>query len=84
MIVAKILAIRLSTSMAYIIGDYQPAAVKGRQIQDNMLVVNEIINSQIRSKKLGMILKLDFYKAFDCIAWEYIDYMMERMGFGQK
>lgn len=42
-------------------------------IQDNIVITNELIGSKIRKQILGFLYKLDFYKAFNCVSWKYLD-----------
>jgi hypothetical protein len=51
---------------------------------DNVVVVNEIIDYAKKSKKECMVLKVDFEKAYDSVDWGFLDYMLERFGFGDK
>ncbi|EOY01010.1 Uncharacterized protein TCM_010920 [Theobroma cacao] len=50
------------------------------------MLTNEVIHS-MRGKlhnKGGIVLKLDFEKAFDRVDWEYISLVMQAMGFGHQ
>nr|GEU90858.1 putative RNA-directed DNA polymerase, eukaryota, reverse transcriptase zinc-binding domain protein [Tanacetum cinerariifolium] len=70
-IVAKLLANRLSSVIDKI-----------RQILDGPLMVSEIIDWYKKRNKRLMILKVDFEKAFDSVSWNYLDYIVLHMGFG--
>jgi hypothetical protein len=37
-----------------------------------------------RSRRSGLIFKVDFQKVFDSVLWDYIDEVMTYMGFGAK
>jgi len=37
-----------------------------------------------RKKRAGVLLKLDFEKAYDTISWVSVDRVLEEMGFGVK
>ena len=50
-----------------IIGPCQGAFVHGRQILDDILIANESVDSRKRTKKWGVIFKIDMEKAFDCV-----------------
>jgi hypothetical protein len=47
-------------------------------------MANETINYLRKKKQKVFLLKLDFHKAFDYVYWEYLDEVMECMGFGSK
>jgi hypothetical protein len=70
--------------MPYVIGDYQNALIKGRQILNGVFIANKIINHLKRRKPKGYLLKLDFHKAFDSVIWEYLDEVMACTGFGSR
>lgn len=65
---AKTLAIRLICFTVDIISEFQSPSVRGRQIHDSILIVNELVDSSMRDRLLGFIFKVDFYKAFDYVA----------------
>ena len=56
----------------------------GRQILDEALIACEAIHWIRKNKKVGVIVKLDFQKAYDLIRWCFVDYTMENMDFGLK
>ena len=53
--------------MPLFIGPCQGAFVHGRQILDDILIANELIDSRKRTKKSGVIFKFDMEKALDCV-----------------
>ena len=50
-------------------GDNQFSFVSGKQILDCCLVVNEVIDSIKKSGLGGLLLKVDFEKAYDIVEW---------------
>lgn len=58
--------------------------VEGRQIHENVLIANKLLDCRLKSKKPGIMYKIDFTKAFDHESWEFSDYLFERFGFGTK
>lgn len=49
-----------------------------------MLIANEVVDGWKKAKKKGLIIKLDFEKAYDSINWGFLFYMTSQYGSGNK
>lgn len=67
-ILAKLLAGRLKKVLNSIISDNQSAFLKDRQILDEILILNEVIDDARRTRNPCTIFKIDFEKAFDSVS----------------
>ncbi|XP_028059460.1 uncharacterized protein LOC114263159 [Camellia sinensis] len=56
---------KLSQVLPSIINETQSAFIKGRYIFDGILIANEIVEGWKKAGESGIVLKLDFEKAFD-------------------
>jgi len=83
-IVSKILSIRLKKVISKVINIKQSAFLEGRGILDSILVANEVIEEMKRKKKSCVCFKVDYEKAYDCVRWDFIYYMLGRLGFYEK
>jgi hypothetical protein len=83
-IIAKVLAARLAKVIGPLISKSQTAFLKGRQLVEGVVVVNEVIDYAKKTGKECLILKVDFEKAYDSVDWKFLDYMLQRFGFGEK
>ncbi|KAK2372487.1 hypothetical protein QL285_073613 [Trifolium repens] len=83
-ILSKVLANRLASVIGSLIPKNQSAFLKGIQLVEGVVVVNEVIDYARKRGKSCLILKVDFEKAYDSVEWEFLDYMLERFGFCQK
>ncbi|XP_071695239.1 uncharacterized protein [Rutidosis leptorrhynchoides] len=83
-VISKLLTSRLTRVMDKIISPVQSAFISGRQILDGPLILSEIIEWYKRKNRKLMIFKVDFDKAYDSVNWQFLDYMMMRIGFGVK
>ncbi|CAN6584292.1 unnamed protein product [Malus baccata var. baccata] len=83
-ILAKVITNRLKKVIPKVISENQSAFVAGKNIQDNILVVHEILHSltyQTGEDRSGMALKLDMAKAYDRVEWGFLLVMMAKLGF---
>jgi hypothetical protein len=55
--------------------------MKGRNIMNGVLALHEILHETKRRKEKGIILKLDFEKAYDKVNWEFLFNCLEIRGF---
>ncbi|KAL4385916.1 hypothetical protein GQ457_09G028800 [Hibiscus cannabinus] len=83
-LLAKVLAFRLSSVSEEIIGETQFAFSPGKQILDCVLIANEVVDYTKKRGLQGIVFKADFRKAYDFVDWNFLLFVMERMGFGKK
>jgi hypothetical protein len=79
----KILAVRLKQVLGNLISKVQSSFLPNRHILDGVLVINEIIDLAKRRKDKCLLFKVDFERAYDKVNWQFLDYMMGRMGFAE-
>jgi hypothetical protein len=69
----KILASRLMKVVDDIISENQATFIKDRNILEGLLILHEVIHELSSKKQSGIILKLDFEKAYDKVHWEFME-----------
>lgn len=86
-LISKVLSNRLKRILPAVISETQSAFVAGRLITDNILVAFETMHS-IKTKTQGnegqMAFKLDMTKAFDRVEWNFIEKLMQKLGFNHR
>eukprot|EP00253_Pinus_taeda_P002669 PITA_02669 len=82
-IVAKLLANRIKPLLQNLISPAQGGFVKGRQILDNVIQIQEALHSSYARKEQGMIIKLDMSNAFDRVNRSFLFRVLEAFGFCQ-
>ena len=82
-VIYKVLAERLKVVIDSLISPEQTAYVRGKNIIDGSLIVNEVISWARNSKKKVFLFKVDFEKAFDNLHWDYLFSILAQMGFGE-
>ena len=71
-LITKVLDRRVAIYANKLISPTQNAFVKGRNIMDGVLSLHEILNYTYVKKKVGIVLKLDFEKAYDKVNWDFL------------
>ena len=79
-----ILAERIKNCLPKIINVDQKGFINGRFIGENTRLTYDIILECIRQKIPGLIIIIDFEKAFDSIAWDFILKTLEIFNFGEQ
>ncbi len=82
-ILTKTLSNRLCKILPYIIDEDQTGYIKGRYIGSNIRLIEDIILFTKTHNLPGIILNIDFEKAFDSINWNFIDRTLEAFNFGE-
>jgi hypothetical protein len=62
--------------MNSIIASTQLAFIKGRNLVDGGVVINEVIDMTKKTCKDCMIIKVDFEKTYHSVDWSFLDYML--------
>ena len=83
-LVTKILANRLGPLLPKLVSNNQSAFVRGRNIHDNFLLVQQLARTLHRSKMPHILLKMDISKAFDTVSWPFLLEVLQHLGFGRR
>jgi hypothetical protein len=69
----KVLASRLTGVADDIISENQTTFITGRNILEGVLILHEVIHELSSKSQNGIILKLDFEKAYDKMHWDFLE-----------
>lgn len=81
-IIAKFLASRVKKVLDGLIIKEKYTFLAGRQMVDEILVVNKLVHFVKRFKKECLLVKVDFSKFYDNVPQYFLRYVMRRMRFG--
>lgn len=82
--VSKIIVSRLKGNLHDIITPNQSAFIKGRLIQDNILIAHEIfhaLKNKGRDHEEHIAIKIDMSKAYDRVEWDFLEAALLAYGF---
>ena len=86
-IISKTIANRLKKILSKLVSETQSAFMSDRLITNNILIAFETLY-HLKKKRKGKMrfvaLKLDMSKAYDRVEWNFLDKIMERLGFDNK
>ena len=82
-IITSVLAKRMKTVLNNIIGPDQRGFLKDRYIEDNTRLIYDLVQYCKDNRMDGLLLLIDFEKAFDSIEWSYITEILNRYNFGK-
>jgi len=83
-IITKVLTLRLTEAAARVISKNQTAFIPGRSILDGMVILQEVLHDLKSGKQEGIILKLDFEKAYDRVSWSFLKEVLIKKGFSER
>jgi hypothetical protein len=83
-IFTKVLAKRLSSITSKFIKPSQTTFLPGRYILEGVVVLHKTIHELHRKRQKGLILKLDFEKAYDKVNWAFLQQVLRMKGFSAK
>ena len=81
-ILAKVIAKRIEPVLPKLIHPDQTGFIKGRFIGQNIRLLNDLMECTDDQKVPGILLFIDFEKAFDTIEWTFIQNVLKCLNFG--
>lgn len=82
-IFSKAIAKRIQSVIRDIVSEDQTGFIKGRKISSNLANIQNIIDYTNYKQQTGLLLAIDYTKAFDTIRWDLILKALQLFGFGQ-
>ena len=83
-ILAKALSNRLLKILPFVVEDDQTGYISGRFIGCNIRLIEDILSRTTKQNIAGILLTIDFEKAFDSIRWDFIRKTLKHFNFGDK
>jgi hypothetical protein len=83
-IFAKALNSRLERICDRLFAPNQTSFVRGRYILESVVSAHETIHDAMKNKEKGLVLKLDYEKAYDRVNWHFLEEMLISRGFYSK
>ena len=70
--------------MDNLVSKTQTGFVAGRFIGENSRLIYDILNYNEKQNIPGLLMLIDFERAFDSVSWEFLYEMLQLLGFGPK
>ena len=81
-ILTKCLSERIQNVVKQLIHNSQTGFIKGRSIFDNLRTILDILEETDKSRRSGLLISIDFEKAFDTLSWEFLAGALKAFNFG--
>ena len=77
------IANRLKQTLKHVISQSQTGFIEGRQISDSAQLIYNIMHfAEVKNKnKTGLLIMIDFEKAFDSISWDFLYKALSYFGY---
>ena len=86
-LISKTIANRLKKCLPKLVSESQSTFLSNHFITDNILIAFETLH-HLKHKRTGktgsMALKLDMSKPYDRVEWQFLEKLMEKLGFNRK
>ena len=79
-IISKVYANRIYTVLSDVLGPME-YAFKGKNVCDGLIFLRDIIDFTQTKKQHAHVLSIDFYKAFDCVVYLFLEKVLKCCGF---
>ena len=79
---SSVIANRIKTVLDSLIHEDQKGFMSGRFIGENIKLIYDILFETKQQEIPGLILSIDFEKAFDTVSWKFIDKVLTYFNFG--
>ena len=80
----KVATIRLNSVADNVVRPSQTAFMQGRYILDGVVTLHKTVHELHRKNLNGVILKIDFEKAYDKVKWPFLFQMLTMKGFSPE
>lgn len=81
-ILSKVFASRITKFLPIIVDEDQTGYIKGRFVGCNIRLIEDIVMYTNKHNIPGILLAIDFEKAFDSLSWSFIENTLESFNFG--
>lgn len=81
---SAVIANRLKRVLNKVIHEDQKGFLSGRYIGENIRIIYDVLFETQKQNLPGLILLIDFEKAFDTVSWKFIDKTLKYYNFGQS
>ena len=79
---STVIANRMKTVLDSLIHEDQKGFISGRCISENVRLIYDVLFETKNQELPGLILSVDFEKAFDTVSWEFIEKVLKYFNFG--
>ena len=77
------IADRIKLALPMLIHENQQGFMKNRNIGENIRLIYDTLVYTKEKNIQGLLLSIDFYKAFDCVSWSFIQKALSKFNFGK-